>query len=89
LKVANLVFPEFGRRVYRPPEGGALVFFMRRAASGDAGHQRAALCLSGVPLWRGRREKNAKPTMRGCMPAETHYTGMQDRLFPTMRKSEA
>ena len=42
---------------------------LRRAASGDAGHPRPALCLPGVPLRRGRRARSAKPTTPGCMPA--------------------
>jgi hypothetical protein len=48
----DLVLPEFGRRAYRTDRRRDGVF-MRRAASGDAGHQRAALCLSCFSLWRG------------------------------------
>jgi hypothetical protein len=77
----DLVFPEFGRKTYRPPEGGALVF------SCGALHQ-------VTPVTRGRRyaflaflygEEDAK--RRAANNARLHvgeqpYTGERDRLFP-------
>jgi predicted 2-oxoglutarate/Fe(II)-dependent dioxygenase YbiX/peroxiredoxin len=77
----DLMFPEFGRKAYRPPEGGALVF------SCGALHQ-------VTPVTRGRRfaflaflygEEDAKKreTNNARLHAgETHYIGGQDRLFP-------
>jgi predicted 2-oxoglutarate/Fe(II)-dependent dioxygenase YbiX len=77
----DLMFPEFGRKVYRPPEGGAVVF------SCGALHQ-------VTPVTRGRRyaflaflygEEDAKK--REANNARLHagerlYSGEQDRLFP-------
>ena len=77
----DLTFPEFGRKTYRPPEGGALVF------SCGALHQ-------VTPVTKGRRyafltflygEEDAK--RREANNARLHvgeklYTGTQDRLFP-------
>jgi predicted 2-oxoglutarate/Fe(II)-dependent dioxygenase YbiX len=77
----DLMFPEFGRKVYRPPDGGALVF------SCGALHQ-------VTPITRGKRyaflaflygEEDAK--RREANNARLHvsemqYDGTQDRLFP-------
>jgi predicted 2-oxoglutarate/Fe(II)-dependent dioxygenase YbiX/peroxiredoxin len=77
----DLMFPEFGRKVYRPPDGGALVF------SCGALHQ-------VTPITRGKRyaflaflygEEDAKK--REANNARLHvteiqYDGIQDRLFP-------
>ena len=78
----DLVFPEFGRKAYRPPEGGALVF------SCGALHQ-------VTPVTRGRRyaflaflygEEDA--SKREANNARLHAGEMQydmsgrDRLFP-------
>jgi predicted 2-oxoglutarate/Fe(II)-dependent dioxygenase YbiX/peroxiredoxin len=82
----DLMFPEFGRKVYRPPEGGALVF------SCGALHQ-------VTPVTRGRRyaflafvygEEDAK--RREANNARLHagerqYLGTQDRLFPELAPS--
>jgi predicted 2-oxoglutarate/Fe(II)-dependent dioxygenase YbiX/peroxiredoxin len=77
----DLMFPEFGRKAYRPPEGGALVF------SCGALHQ-------VTPVTRGRRfaflaflygEEDAKKREANnarLHAGETHYIGGQDRLFP-------
>src|SRR6202451_263158 len=77
----DLMFPEFGRKVYRPPEGGALVF------SCGALHQ-------VTPVTRGRRyaflafaygEEDAKKREANnarLHAGETLYTGTRDRLFP-------
>ena len=77
----DLMFPEFGRKTYRPPDGGALVF------SCGALHQ-------VTPVTRGKRyaflaflyaEEDAK--MREANNARLHdgerkYLGLNDRLFP-------
>jgi predicted 2-oxoglutarate/Fe(II)-dependent dioxygenase YbiX/peroxiredoxin len=82
----DLMFPEFGRKVYRPPDGGALIF------SCGALHQ-------VTPITRGKRyaflaflygEEDAK--RREANNARLHvsemqYDGTQDRLFPEQAPS--
>jgi predicted 2-oxoglutarate/Fe(II)-dependent dioxygenase YbiX/peroxiredoxin len=77
----DLIFPEFGRRVYRAPHGGAAVF------SCGALHQ-------VTPMTRGRRYAflaflygEADAALREANNAKLHqheqrYTGLSDRLFP-------
>ncbi|HML13977.1 MAG TPA: 2OG-Fe(II) oxygenase [Xanthobacteraceae bacterium] len=77
----DIMFPEFGRRLYRPPVGGAVVF------SCAALHQ-------VVPVTRGRRfaflaflygEEDVKTRLANnarLHEGETHYLGERDRLFP-------
>jgi predicted 2-oxoglutarate/Fe(II)-dependent dioxygenase YbiX len=77
----DLVFPEFGRRVYRAPHGGAAVF------SCGALHQ-------VTPMTRGRRYAflaflygEADAALREHNNEKLHqtehrYTGVSDRLFP-------
>ncbi len=77
----DLVFPEFGRRVYRAPVGGAVVF------SCGALHQ-------VTPVSRGRRYAflaflygEADAALRETNNARLHdseqrYVGLSDRLFP-------
>jgi peroxiredoxin len=77
----DLIFPEFGRKAYRPSEGGALVF------SCGALHQ-------VTPVTRGRRyaflaflygEEDAitrEANNARLHAGETQYTGINDRLFP-------
>jgi predicted 2-oxoglutarate/Fe(II)-dependent dioxygenase YbiX/peroxiredoxin len=77
----DLMFPEFGRKVYRPPDGGALVF------SCGALHQ-------VTPITRGKRyaflaflygEEDAKTREANnamLHVTEMQYLGDQDRLFP-------
>ena len=77
----DLMFPEFGRKVYRPPDGGALVF------SCGALHQ-------VTPVTRGKRyaflaflygEEDAKRREANnsrLHVSEMQYDGTQDRLFP-------
>ncbi len=79
----DLVFPEFGRRLYRAPHGGAIVF------SCGALHQVA-------PVTRGRRYaflaflyNEADAARRGTNNAklhegEAHYDGTWDRLYPDL-----
>ena len=77
----DLMFPEFGRKAYRPPEGGALVF------SCGALHQ-------VTPVTKGRRyaflsflygEEDAKKreaNNANLHAGEQHYVAGRDRLFP-------
>jgi predicted 2-oxoglutarate/Fe(II)-dependent dioxygenase YbiX/peroxiredoxin len=77
----DLIFPEFGRRSYRAPHGGAAVF------SCGALHQ-------VTPMTRGRRYAflaflygEADAALRESNNAKLHqneqrYTGLSDRLFP-------
>jgi peroxiredoxin len=77
----DLRFPEFGRRTYRPPAGGAVVF------SCGALHE-------VLPVTRGRRfafvpflygEEDALVRERNnanLAAGEAHYTSGYDRLFP-------
>jgi predicted 2-oxoglutarate/Fe(II)-dependent dioxygenase YbiX/peroxiredoxin len=83
----DLVFPEFGRRVYRAPHGGAIVF------SCGALHQ-------VTPVTRGRRYAflaflygEADAALRESNNAKLHqnesrYTGTSDLLFPDDRHNE-
>jgi predicted 2-oxoglutarate/Fe(II)-dependent dioxygenase YbiX len=52
----DLMFPEFGRKLYRPPEGGAPVFSCGALHQVTPVTPGSAFCLSGVPLWRARRK---------------------------------
>jgi peroxiredoxin len=84
----DLMFPEFGRKVYRPPVGGAMVF------SCGALHQ-------VMPITRGRRYAflaflygEADVAIRQGNNAKLHagerqYTGTQDLLFPENVRSQA
>jgi hypothetical protein len=77
----ELIFPEFGRRSYRTPEGGALVF------SCGALHE-------VTPVTRGRRyaflaflygEEDVKTRLANnarLHAGELQYTGENDRIFP-------
>ena len=77
----DLMFPEFGRRTYRPPAGGALVF------SCGALHQ-------VLPVTRGRRfaflaflygEEDARKRVANNIrlhDGESRYQGDRDSLFP-------
>ncbi|MBI3435018.1 MAG: 2OG-Fe(II) oxygenase [Proteobacteria bacterium] len=79
----ELVFPEFGRRRYRAPVGGAIVF------SCGALHQ-------VTPVTRGRRyafvpffygeDDSALRIHNNCYlrAGEPPYTGERDRLFPSL-----
>ena len=79
----DLMFPEFGRRVYRPPAGGAMVF------SCAALHQ-------VMPVTKGRRyaflaflygEEDSKKRFANnarLHAGEAQYLGDRDRLFPEL-----
>jgi predicted 2-oxoglutarate/Fe(II)-dependent dioxygenase YbiX/peroxiredoxin len=77
----DLVFPEFGRKTYRPPEGGALLFScgaLHQVTPVTSGRRYAFLAfLYGEEDARRREANNAKLHV-----GEMQYTGVQDRLFP-------
>lgn len=78
----DLIFPEFGRRTYRAPHGGAIVF------STGALHE-------VTPITRGKRyafipflygEEDAKQREANnalLQEGETRYVGGHDKLFPS------
>jgi hypothetical protein len=76
----DLIFPEFGRKTYYPPMGGAVVF------SCGALHQvaQAPLRVPSLPLWRGRRG-----AARGeqCQ-APRRRRAIQGRVRPSVRRAE-
>jgi predicted 2-oxoglutarate/Fe(II)-dependent dioxygenase YbiX len=83
----DLMFPEFGRKVYRPPEGGALVFScgaLHQVTPVTSGRRYAFLAfLYGEEDVKLREANNAR-----LHAGEMQYTGSQDRLFPEDAPSE-
>jgi hypothetical protein len=81
----DLMFPEFGRRLYRAPHGGAIVF------STGALHQVTPITrgkrYAFVPfsMARKRREKSALPTTRCCRPARGFIPARTTGCFPVTR----
>jgi predicted 2-oxoglutarate/Fe(II)-dependent dioxygenase YbiX/peroxiredoxin len=77
----DLTFPEFGRKVYRPPEGGAIVFScgaLHQVMPVSRGRRYAFLAfLYAEEDVKIRRANNAK-----LHAGEKQYTGNNDRLFP-------
>ena len=77
----DLTFPEFGRKTYRPSEGGALVFScgaLHQVTPVTKGRRYAFLAfLYGEEDVKKREANNARLHL-----GETLYTGTQDRLFP-------
>ncbi len=77
----DLTFPEFGRKTYRPSEGGALVFScgaLHQVTPVTKGRRYAFLAfLYGEEDVKKREANNARLHI-----GETLYTGTQDRLFP-------
>src|ERR1700744_1336150 len=77
----DLTFPEFGRKTYRPPEGGALVFScgaLHQVTPVTKGRRYAFLAfLYGEEDAKKREANNARLHI-----GETLYTGTHDRLFP-------
>ena len=75
------MFPEFGRKLYRPPVGGALLFScaaLHQVTPVTKGRRYAFLAfLYGEEDAKKREANNARLHM-----GETLYTGTQDRLFP-------
>ncbi len=77
----DLMFPEFGRKVYRPPEGGALVFScgaLHQVTPVTKGRRYAFLAFLYGEEDAKRREANNARLHVGEQP----YTGERDRLFP-------
>jgi predicted 2-oxoglutarate/Fe(II)-dependent dioxygenase YbiX/peroxiredoxin len=77
----DLQFPEFGRKVYRPPVGGALVFScgaLHQVMPVTGGQRYAFLAfLYGEEDARLREANNSR-----LHAGETLYHGNNDRLFP-------
>ncbi|MGO8910909.1 MAG: 2OG-Fe(II) oxygenase [Bradyrhizobium sp.] len=83
----DLVFPEFGRKTYRPSEGGALVFScgaLHQVTPVTKGRRYAFLAfLYGEEDARKREANNARLHV-----GETQYVSGQDRLFPEEAMSQ-
>ena len=83
----DLTFPEFGRKTYRPSEGGALVFScgaLHQVTPVTKGRRYAFLAfLYGEEDAKKREANNARLHL-----GETLYTGTQDRLFPEEAQSQ-
>ena len=77
----DLVFPEFGRKAYRPSEGGALVFScgaLHQVTPVTKGRRYAFLAfMYGEEDARKREDNNARLHV-----TEQQYVGGRDRLFP-------
>ena len=76
----DLIFPEFGRRLYRAPFGGAIVF------STGALHQVTRITrgkrYAFVPFLYGEEDANKRLANNALLGAgEGLYTGENDRLF--------
>jgi predicted 2-oxoglutarate/Fe(II)-dependent dioxygenase YbiX len=77
----DLMFPEFGRKTYRPPAGGALVFScgaLHQVTPVTKGRRYAFLAFLYAEQDAKRRELNNARLHAG----EAQYFGDQDRLFP-------
>jgi peroxiredoxin len=77
----DLIFPEFGRRRYRAPCGGAVVF------SCGALHQVTPIAAGRryafVPFLYGEEDATLREANNAHLQAgEAHYAGGLDRLFP-------
>jgi peroxiredoxin len=78
-----LMLPEFGRRSYAAPVGGAIVF------SCGALHQVAPVTkgkrYAFVPFFYGESDAALRMQNNALLqPGEIHYTGDRDRLFPSI-----
>jgi len=77
----DLIFPEFGRKTYRPPDGGALVFScgtLHQVTPVTRGQRFAFVAfLYGEEDAKKREANNARLHV-----GEMRYDGSQDRLFP-------
>jgi predicted 2-oxoglutarate/Fe(II)-dependent dioxygenase YbiX len=83
----DLVFPEFGRRPYRAPYGGAIVFScgaLHQVTPVTRGKRYAFLAfLYGEADAARRTANNAR-----MHATEAHYDGAWDRLFPDRADDE-
>jgi predicted 2-oxoglutarate/Fe(II)-dependent dioxygenase YbiX len=78
----DLIFPEFGRRRYRAPHGGAMVF------STGALHEVTPITkgqrYAFVPFLYGEDDARLREANNALLQeGETHYIGGLDRLFPS------
>ena len=79
----ELIFPEFGRRTYKAPVGGAIVF------SCGALHQVTPVTrgrrYAFVPFFYGEEDAALREANNALLAeGETRYTGERDRLFPSI-----
>jgi predicted 2-oxoglutarate/Fe(II)-dependent dioxygenase YbiX len=77
----DLLFPEFGRKVYRPPAAGALVFScgaLHQVTPITRGRRYAFLAFLYDEADAARREAN-NAKLHGN---ETRYSGLRDHLYP-------
>jgi predicted 2-oxoglutarate/Fe(II)-dependent dioxygenase YbiX len=77
----DLVFPEFGRRVYRAPHGGAVVFScgaLHQVTPMTRGRRYAFLAFLYGEADAALRERNNEKLHQN----EQRYAGVSDRLFP-------
>jgi predicted 2-oxoglutarate/Fe(II)-dependent dioxygenase YbiX/peroxiredoxin len=77
----DLVLPEFGRRTYRAPHGGAVVFScgaLHQVTPVTRGRRYAFLAFLYGEADAAIRERNNAKLHQG----ERHYSGLSDRLFP-------
>jgi predicted 2-oxoglutarate/Fe(II)-dependent dioxygenase YbiX len=82
----DLIFPEFGRRLYRPPAGGALVFScsaLHQVTPVTSGRRFAFLAFLYGEEDVKRREANNALLHDG----ELQYSGQNDRLFPEQARA--
>lgn len=82
----DLIFPEFGRRVYRAPPGGAVVFScgaLHQVTPVTRGRRYAFLSFLYGEADAALRESNNTSLHAG----EEHYRGLSDRLFPEQDSS--
>jgi predicted 2-oxoglutarate/Fe(II)-dependent dioxygenase YbiX/peroxiredoxin len=83
----DLLFPEFGRKTYRPSEGGALVFScgaLHQVTPVTKGKRYAFLAFMYGEEDVARREANNTRLHAG----ELQYTSGRDRLFPEQEQPE-
>jgi predicted 2-oxoglutarate/Fe(II)-dependent dioxygenase YbiX len=77
----DLTFPEFGRRTYRAPHGGAVVFScgaLHQVTPVTRGQRYAFLAFLYGEADAALRERNNAKLHQG----ETKYSGISDLLFP-------
>lgn len=83
----DLMFPEFGRKTYRPPEGGALVFscgVLHQVTPVTKDRRYAFLAfLYGEEDAKKREANNAR-----LRAGEQQYIAGRDRLFPEAASEE-
>ncbi|MGA7807199.1 2OG-Fe(II) oxygenase [Bradyrhizobium sp.] len=83
----DVMFAEFGRKLYRPPVGGAVVFScgaLHQVMPVTSGKRYAFLAfLYGEDDAKKREQNNAR-----LHAGEAHYLGDQDRLFPEQARRE-